>query len=165
MLEVYEINTKEEFEAALPVMIDAYTKPFNTLYETIKGPSDDEFVTRFWHWHTADPGSQWIGVRKKDGDKATVGVAEWVLHESNPFEQGNPLPPVDWWSDGWLLSRHSVNTFLLANLVAAVYTQNVTEQVVSTFFGGRPKVMSRPHVCRVFSLFDPVLCFFLTLWV
>ena len=104
--EIYEINTEQEFKAVGHVLNDAYAIPYSSFWELLKGSSEDESLGRFWQWHKAAPWSQWIGVRRKDGDQATVGLTEWLMFESNPYETSTPVPPADWWSDGmfaWVL--------------------------------------------------------------
>ena len=100
-MEAYEISTEEEFKAVGHVLIDGYSKPFNSFWEMLKSDKpEDDVLTRLWQWHAATPGSHWIGARKSNGSKETVGLAQWILHESNPYEKGNPIMPVYWLSDG-----------------------------------------------------------------
>ena len=93
-----EVKSEEEFKAVGVLMQKAYQTPFNSFWEILKGENEPECTSRYWAWHST-PGSHWLQVKDTDTGEV-VGACEWIIHESNPFEKGNPIPTGNWWSNG-----------------------------------------------------------------
>ncbi|KAM3150512.1 hypothetical protein ABEW05_009173 [Botrytis cinerea] len=106
-LQLLEITNTADFAEVLKVEHKAYATPANSLWEVLKGTSNS-------HWLTV-----------KDGDKLISG-AEWIVHETNPFEKPLPIVKATWWPEGSL--------------------KTISDHLFETFFGGRPSVMNRPHL-------------------
>ena len=99
-LELKQLCTKDEFTTLVEVEREAYSKPFNSGWEILKGPSLEECRERQWAWHTADPKSKWFYVADTEAGEV-IGGAEWIVHRTDPFENSSPRSlKVTWWDDG-----------------------------------------------------------------
>ena len=107
--QLYEIQSEEEFKPIGQLLADGYEQPFNSFWQLLKGETEEERVSRLWQWHQMAPGSHWVAV--KDSAGRVVGGSEWVLHEPNPFKNGNPIPTAYWWSDGKRLPPTEYRSF------------------------------------------------------
>ena len=102
-LNLSEVESKEDFAPLVPVEFEAYSTPLNEFWEILKGPSVSECLDRQWADHEADPKSHWLKITDTDTG-AVVGGAEWVVHETNPYEKPVPIPSATWWPEGVSLS-------------------------------------------------------------
>ncbi|KAK6593217.1 GNAT family protein [Botrytis cinerea] len=114
----------------------------------------EECAERQWAWHIGTPNSHWLTV--KDGDKLISG-AEWILHETNPFEKPLPIVKATWWPEGitrfyWTSPRQLQ---LLTVHLNAGSLKTISDHLFETFFGGRPSVMNRPHLLLNYCFVDP----------
>ena len=123
-------------------MREAYQVPFNSFWEILKGESEAECTSRYWGWHSA-PGSHWIQVKDTDANEV-LGVCEWIIHESIPYQNGNPIPPGDWWTDGRAGLLASLLEIAANSCLANM--RDITDQALHTFFTRRPATMSKPHI-------------------
>lgn len=98
--QIHEVESEEQFKSVWELLADGYEKPFNTFWKILQGETDEEGCSRLWQWHQMESGSHWVAVKDSSGN--VVGGAEWVIHNTNPFEKGNQIPPAYWWSDGSL---------------------------------------------------------------
>lgn len=100
--ELHELSDDSEF----PVLIDGlwrgYAEPFNSFWENLKGPSQEECVERYQAWNKADPTSHWIYVTDSE-TKKVIGAMQWNFFETNPYGNGAPSLPASWWPDGMAL--------------------------------------------------------------
>ncbi|KAF7889668.1 uncharacterized protein EAF02_002083 [Botrytis sinoallii] len=131
-LQLSEITNAADFAEVVKVEHRAYATPANSLWEVLKGPNIDECAERQWAWHMGTPNSHWLTV--KDGNKVISG-AEWIVHETNPFEKPQPIVKATWWPEGPL--------------------KTISDNFFETFFGGRPSVMNRPHLLLNYCFVDP----------
>lgn len=99
-LQLSEVTNVSEFAELVKVEHAAYAKPFNTLWEVLKGPNVEECTERQWAWHLSTSGSHWLQV--KEDDKVISG-AEWVIHGTDPFQKPQPIVKATWWPEGTIL--------------------------------------------------------------
>ena len=110
-LKLLEIESEEQFKPIGKLLIDGYEKPFNSFWELLKGDGEEELIDRFWQWHQSTPDSHWTII--KDNEDSVIGAAQWIVHEKSPFEQGNPISPPYWWSDGILILKRKPGILLI----------------------------------------------------
>ncbi|PQE29146.1 hypothetical protein CJF30_00004173 [Rutstroemia sp. NJR-2017a BBW] len=123
--QVSEATNSTEFAEVIKAEHEAYEEPFNTFWKVMKGPNIDECTERQWIWHKSMPNSRWLKVEDKDTGKV-IGGAEWMVHETNPFETPQPALPAYWWPEGPM--------------------KIASNHILQAFFEGRPSVMNRPHL-------------------
>ena len=99
VLELKQINSKEEFGPLVNVEHEAYANPLNSFWEILRGPSIEECRERQWSWHKADPQSNWFQVVDTDTGEV-VGGTQWVVNEVDPFEKPVPTIKATWWEEG-----------------------------------------------------------------
>lgn len=106
---VREAKMRKEMDDIMEVIWAAnYTpyEPFVQLFFPILGYTrahrEDaiaESKERFWTQHEADKSSHWFYVFDVMSGQ-TVGCAQWVVSETNPFAKGTPKLTAPWWPDG-----------------------------------------------------------------
>ncbi|PQE06803.1 hypothetical protein CJF30_00008681 [Rutstroemia sp. NJR-2017a BBW] len=134
---LHEVSNDAEFESIIAVANAGYSRPFNGLWEILKGPSIeqsvDECASRYALWHRSDPTSRWIYVSDTSGK--VLGGMQWNIHEKNPYEQGAPKLPAYWWPEGDM--------------------KTLSDMVLDNFFKGRPGRMSKPHFLISYCFVHP----------
>jgi hypothetical protein len=131
---IRQANTRQELDDILDVIWAAnYTpyEPFVQLFFPVLGYTRAhreaaiiESKERFWSQHQADPSSHWYyAVDTITGD--TVGCAQWVISESNPFAAGVPTLKAPWWPEG--------------------VCRDFCESIVNQVYKPRASWMTRPH--------------------
>ncbi|TEY23574.1 hypothetical protein BOTCAL_1468g00010 [Botryotinia calthae] len=153
-LQLLEITNAADFAEVVKVEHKAYVTPANSLWEVLKGPNIEECAERQWAWHIGTPNSHWLTI--KDGNKLISG-AEWIVHETNPFEKPQPIVKATWWPEGimrfYLTSLRQLQ--LLTTHLDAGPLKTISDNLFETFFGGRPSVMNRPHLLLNYCFVDP----------
>ncbi|KAI0116465.1 hypothetical protein GGR51DRAFT_555490 [Nemania sp. FL0031] len=134
-LKLHELTTEDEFQLVMDVEFEAYSKPFNGFWDLLVGASRDEWRARQWSWHTGDPSSHWVYVTD-DTTGHVIGATNWNIHNTkSPWVEGAPVLTA-YWLEG--------------------PKKNIGDQLFASFFGNRPKLMSKPHLlisyCCVHSL-------------
>ncbi|KAI1313259.1 hypothetical protein F5Y03DRAFT_160286 [Xylaria venustula] len=125
MLKIHELNTDDEFKSVVEVEHEAYSKPFNGIWEVLKGLSPEECCARQLSWHRNDPSSNWIYVTdESSGD--VVGAAQWNIYKENPYANGPPELKAYWFPEGPL--------------------KQVSDQLLGGLVKKRPRYMSKPHL-------------------
>ena len=115
--QVTEITTFDDWQTIQASMEDGLAEPYFPYWQLIKGPSDDDRVTRYWNIHQATPGSHWIKA-SDPGTGEVVGAANWIINETSPFESLLIVPRASWWPEGVqssyssLIMDHLVNQLL-----------------------------------------------------
>jgi hypothetical protein len=143
-LKLNEVTTDAEFGPIVAAEHEAYSKPFNGFWEILKGPSQDECCARQLSWHKSDPTSHWLYVTDTD-TKEVIGGMQWNIHETNPYANGPTTLPAYWWPEG---------TSIRADISSETDEQegnlkHISDQFLTSFFGGRPSRMSKPHLCKI----------------
>lgn len=100
-LQLTEVQTEKQFADVAVVEHEAYSKPFNSFWEVLKGPDIAECTARQWSWHAATPNSHWLKVNDEETGEA-IGAAEWIVHKENPFVQSSEPLTATWWPEGRL---------------------------------------------------------------
>ncbi|KAG9233490.1 hypothetical protein BJ875DRAFT_378512 [Amylocarpus encephaloides] len=123
---LHEQTRDDEFAGIIDCENAGYSEPFNGFWEILRGPSAEELTERQTMWHSLDPSSRWLYVT----DEATgqvVGAMEWNIYEENPYADGVPDFPADWWPEDSPLRK-------------------ISDYVLKEFLKDRPHVMGKPHV-------------------
>ena len=128
-LKLKRVQTKEEFDPVVIVEHEAYSQPANSFWEILKGPSIEECQDRQWNWHTIDPKSNWFYVHDTESDEA-VGGAQWIVNETDPFEQPAPALRATWWENS--RSSLAVEFFKLMSAQATSRTWQIKRSSTSS---------------------------------
>lgn len=96
---LHELVNDEEFRPVVDVENEAYSNPFNGVWEITKGASLEECCARQLSWHRNDPSSHWLYVTD-DETGAVVGGAQWNVHRTNPFAVEKPTKTAYWLPEG-----------------------------------------------------------------
>ena len=91
-----------------------------------RGAAVIESKERFWKNHQADPSSNWFYVRDPSNYNAIVGCAQWEIHLSNPFSDGEPKLQAPWWPQGEY--------------------REFCESILNQIYTPRVRRMTKPHV-------------------
>ncbi|KAF3004668.1 hypothetical protein E8E14_001849 [Neopestalotiopsis sp. 37M] len=126
-LKLYHVVTDEEFKAVVQVEHEAYSNPFNGVWEITKGTSPEDCFARQLSWHKGDPSSHWLYVVDEDSGKV-VGGAQWNVHQSNPYAVAQPMRTAYWLPDGPM--------------------KKIGDQLIRNLRTHRPNHMSKPHLQR-----------------
>ena len=131
---VREASTRQELDQILDVIWAAnYTpfEPFVQLFFPVLGYTSAhreaaiaESKERFWSQYQADPSSHWYYAWDTVTGK-TVGSAQWVVSESNPFAAGVPKLKAPWWPEG--------------------ECRKFCESIINQVYRPRASWMTRPH--------------------
>ena len=97
-LQISEVQSEAEFRTIGSLLQEAYEQPLNSFWEILKGETEAECTSRYWAWHVA-LGSHWLQAKDTETGEV-IGACEWIIHDSNPYENGNPIPTADWWTNG-----------------------------------------------------------------
>ncbi|MCJ1331547.1 hypothetical protein MMC10_008238 [Thelotrema lepadinum] len=95
-LELKQVSNRNEFDPLVTIEHEVYSNPSNGFWEMIKGPSMEECRERQWSWHACDPKSTWLFIKDTDIGEA-IGAVQWIVHETNPFEEPQPSTVATWW--------------------------------------------------------------------
>ncbi|KAI2602615.1 hypothetical protein GGR54DRAFT_623639 [Hypoxylon sp. NC1633] len=110
-LKLHEVANEEEFRKVVDVEHDAYSKPYNGIWEITKGSSPEECTARQFSWHKAEPGSTWVYVTDEEtGD--VIGGAQWIIYKTNPYAGEQPAKTAYWVEE----PMKEIGTQLLADL-------------------------------------------------
>ena len=133
-------KTKKELDDILEVIWAAnYTpyEPFVQLFFPILGftpahraAAVAESKERFWSQHQGDCSSNWFYIFDTVTGR-TVGCAQWVISELNPFAAGTPRLTAPWWPEG--------------------ECRKFCESILNQVYRPRASWMTRPH-CGKWSL-------------
>ncbi|GAW20530.1 hypothetical protein ANO14919_100380 [Xylariales sp. No.14919] len=125
MLRLHELTTDDEFKSVVELEHEAYSKPFNGIWEVLKGSSPEECCVRQLSWHRNDPSSHWVYITdESSGD--VVGAAQWNIYKENPYANGPPELKAYWLPEGPL--------------------KQVSDQLLGGWVEKRPRYMSKPHL-------------------
>ncbi|KAI0177076.1 hypothetical protein BJ166DRAFT_572942 [Pestalotiopsis sp. NC0098] len=124
-LKICHVTTDEEFKSVVEVEVEAYSNPYNGVFEITRGTSQEECYSRQLSWHKSDPSSHWLYV--VDGESGQVlGGAQWNIHRTNPYEVSQPMRTAYWLPDGPL--------------------KQIGDQLIRSLRTHRPSHMSKPHI-------------------
>jgi|TARA_R110002003_G_scaffold172_1_gene14085 hypothetical protein len=137
---VREANTRQELDQILDVIWAAnYTpyEPFVQLFFPVLGYTSAhreaaiiESKERFWVQHHTDPSSHWY-YASDTATGQTIGCAQWMVSESNPFATGVPKLTAPWWPEG--------------------ECRRFCESILDQVYKPRASWMTRPH-CGMWSV-------------
>ncbi|KAF1946909.1 hypothetical protein EJ02DRAFT_335068 [Clathrospora elynae] len=141
---VREAKTKQELDDIMTVIWAAnYTpyEPFMQLFFPVLGfttahreAAIAESKERFRKQHQADPSSHWFYAFDTVTSK-TVGCAQWVISETNPFAAGAPKLTAPWWPEG--------------------ECRRFCESILNQVYQPRASWMTRPHCALNWMAVDP----------
>lgn len=112
-LKLCHVTTDEEFKSVVKVEIEAYSNPYNGVFEITRGISQEECYSRQLSWHKSDPSSHWLYVLDEESGQV-LGGAQWNIHRTNPYEVPQPMRTAYWLPDG-KSSRNLVALIRCAN--------------------------------------------------
>lgn len=98
-LKLHELTKDEEFKAVCDVEHEAYSHPFNGVWEITTGSSPEDCCARQLAWHNADPNSHWLYVTD-DETGQVIGGAQWIVHRTNPYVVEQPVKTAYWLPEG-----------------------------------------------------------------
>lgn len=101
-LKLCHVTTDEEFKSVVEVEIEAYSNPYNGVFEITRGTSQEECYSRQLFWHKSDPSSHWLYVVDEESSQV-LGGAQWNIHQTNPYEVPQPMRTAYWLPDGKFL--------------------------------------------------------------
>src|ERR1700709_975366 len=97
-VELHELSTDAEFRPIVTAEYEAYSKPFNSFWEILKGPSQEECAARQLAWHKGDPTSHWLYVADTDTREVVCG-RPWSFANRDWCGFGPPALPAYWWPE------------------------------------------------------------------
>ncbi|KAK6208253.1 hypothetical protein LQW54_007035 [Pestalotiopsis sp. IQ-011] len=130
-LKLYHVTTDEIFKSVVEVEIEAYSNPYNGVFEITRGTSQEECCSRQLSWHKSDPSSHWLYVIDEESGQV-LGGAQWNIHRSNPYEVAQPMRTAYWLPDDRLLLKGPM--------------KQIGDQLVRNLRTRRPNHMSKPHI-------------------
>jgi hypothetical protein len=142
-------GTTHDFTAIAVTEELAYTQPYNTFYEILRGDSVVDFAARQAAWHIADPTSFWCYVVDEETG-VVAGAMGWNLNEKCPDWKTIGLK-ADWIPEG--KSRRDVDAVLDSKLRAGWLISSdigdlreLSDIVLAEFFHGRAVYIKTPHL-------------------
>ncbi|KAI1084206.1 hypothetical protein F5B20DRAFT_524032 [Whalleya microplaca] len=124
-LKLHELTNEDEFKLVVDIEHEAYSNPFNGVWEITKGSSTEECCARQFSWHRNDSSSHWIYVTDEaSGD--VIGGTQWHIHETNPYAVEQPMRTAYWWPEGPM--------------------KQIGDQLIRDLRMHRPGHMSKPHL-------------------
>ncbi|KAH8728982.1 hypothetical protein GQ44DRAFT_608047 [Phaeosphaeriaceae sp. PMI808] len=131
---VREAHTRKELDDILDVVWAANYTPYEPFVQVLfpvlgytpahRDAAIAESKERFWNQHQADPSSHWYyAFDSATGN--TIGCAQWVISERNPFAAGVPALKAPWWPEG--------------------ECRRFCESILNQTYGPRTSWMTRPH--------------------
>lgn len=97
--EVSEITSFEDFKSVQEALMGGFADPYFPYWELLKGPTEDGCMTTLWHAKEAMPNSHWIKVWDPSTGEV-AGAANWLINESDPYENIVMVPRAGWWPAG-----------------------------------------------------------------
>ncbi|KAI1767158.1 hypothetical protein GGR53DRAFT_463675 [Hypoxylon sp. FL1150] len=125
-LKLHELERDDDFKAVVEVEHEAYSNPFNGVWEITKGLSQEECCARQLSWHKNDPHSTWLYVTDEETGQV-VGGAQWFIYKTNPYAVEQPMRTAYWLPDGPM--------------------KHIGDQLIRDLRKDRPSRMSKPHLC------------------
>lgn len=104
-----EVNTKDEFDAVIDCLWEAYYDPYtpfmNIMFPVFGTTEADyqkgvaESKVRLWEAHLEEPASsRWVCV--VDAEAKVLSGAHWEFYEESPFINGAPVLEATWHPEG-----------------------------------------------------------------
>ncbi|KAI8631241.1 hypothetical protein F5Y19DRAFT_25181 [Xylariaceae sp. FL1651] len=150
MLKLHELTTDDEFKSVVEVEHEAYSKPFNGIWEVLKGSSPEECCARQLSWHRNDPSSNWVYITdESSGD--VVGAAQWNIYKENPYANGPPELKAYWLPGGKSIRYVKSGTLGSSNIPKINHLlpgplKQVSDQLLGGLIEKCPRYMSKPHL-------------------
>lgn len=111
-LKLHELKNDDDFKAVVEVEHEAYSNPFNGVWEITKGTSQEECRARQLSWHKNDPNSTWLYVTDEETGEV-IGGAQWFVYRTNPYAVEQPMRTAYWLPDGAFWRRKSRKTMYI----------------------------------------------------
>ncbi|KAI4858488.1 hypothetical protein F4820DRAFT_442376 [Hypoxylon rubiginosum] len=124
-LKLHELKNDDDFKAVVEVEHEAYSNPFNGVWEITKGTSQEECRARQLSWHKNDPNSTWLYVTDEETGEV-IGGAQWFVYRTNPYAVEQPMRTAYWLPDGPM--------------------KQIGDQLIRNLRKDRPARMSKPHL-------------------
>lgn len=98
-LKLHELTNDEDFKAINATEHEAYSNPFNGVFELTKGTSPEEACARQLVWHKIQPGSHWVYVTDESTGEV-IGGTRYIIYETNPYAVEQPVRKASWLPEG-----------------------------------------------------------------
>ncbi|KAF3057435.1 Acyl-CoA N-acyltransferases (Nat) [Daldinia childiae] len=124
-LKLHELTNDEDFKAINAAEHEAYSNPFNGVFELTKGTSPEEACARQLVWHKIQPGSHWVYVTDESTGEV-IGGTRYIIYETNPYAVEQPARKASWLPEGPL--------------------RQVGDHLLACLGKHRPVLMNKPHI-------------------
>ncbi|KAI0849590.1 hypothetical protein F5Y00DRAFT_261375 [Daldinia vernicosa] len=94
-LKLHELTNDEDFKKINAAEHEAYSNPFNGVFELTKGTSPEEACARQLVWHKIQPGSHWVYVTDESTGEV-IGGTRYIIYETNPYAVEQPARKASW---------------------------------------------------------------------
>lgn len=98
-LKLQVLETEDEFRRVVAVEHEAYSNPYNGVWEILRGSSQEDCSARQFSWHKGDPGSTWVYAADETTGEV-LGAAQWNHYKTNPYEVEQPALTAYWLPEG-----------------------------------------------------------------